>query len=277
MSAGTLRPVAGHNLVSRFALGLGTVTALLMAVAVYMAFVYAPTDVVQGDAQRIFYVHVPVAWVAFLAAFVVLVCSMAYLWGGDQRWDQLARSSAEITLLFTSLTLLTGSLWGRPIWGTWWVWDARLTTTLLLWFMYLGYFMLRAYVGEPGRAARYAAVLGIVAFVDVPIIYESVNWWRTQHPTSVMDTPNGPAMPGSMLLTLLVAVAAFTLLYVFLMTQKYLIERTKDQLSEHQFLLAERAEQAEHARQLALMAESEQSKDSEQPERARLREGITIS
>lgn len=230
---------AGGDGLMRLGAILGVVTALLMAVAVYMAFVYAPTDAVQGDSQRIFYVHVPTAWVAFLAGFVVMGFSIAYLWRGDPRWDQLARSSAEITLVFTSLTLISGSLWGRPIWGTWWTWDARLTTTLLLWFMYLGYFMLRAYVGDPLRAARYAAVLGIVAAVDIPIIYESVNWWRTLHPTSVV-TPIRSEMPGSMLATLMVSLAAFTLLYGFLMIQKYLIERTKDELAERQFLLAER-------------------------------------
>ena len=153
---------------------------------------YAPTERVQGDAQRIFYVHVPLAWVAYLAFFVVFVASVAYLRTRRERWDVLALASAEVGLLFTTLVLVTGSLWARPIWGTWWSWDARLTTTLVLWLLYAGYRMVRAYAGDAARGARYAAVLGIVGFLDVPLVHQSVVWWRTLHPGPTVRPGRGP-------------------------------------------------------------------------------------
>jgi heme exporter protein C len=218
---------------------LGVLTGITLAVGLYLGLIYAPTDAIQGNAQRIFYIHVPMAWVAFLAFFVVFVAGIMYLWKRSLIWDQIARSSAEIGLVFTTLVLVTGSFWGRPIWGTWWTWDARLTTTLLLWFIYLSYFMLRAYAGERERAARYSAVIGIIGFIDVPIIYWSVDWWRTLHPGPVIDT-SGAKMPGQMVLALLVCLLGFTLLYAYLMYQKLGIEQSKDKLLDYQFALAER-------------------------------------
>ena len=229
---------------ARLTAGLGIVTAVLMAVAIYMMFLYAPTDSVQGQPQRIFYIHVPIATMAFLSTFLMAVGGIGYLVRRTQPWDRLARSSAEIGLIFTTLVLLTGSLWGRPIWNTWWTWDARLTTTLILWFIYLGYFMLRAYAGDADRAARYSAVLGIIGAVDVPIIYMSVEWWRTLHPQPVLLTSGGPAMPASMFLTFMVSLVAFTFLYVWLLLQKYRIESLKDRVAERQFQLAERQAEA---------------------------------
>ncbi len=218
---------------------LGLVAGVVMAVGLYLGLVYAPTDAVQGDAQRIFYIHVPMAWVAFLAFFVVFCAGILYLWKRSLIWDQIARSSAEIGLVFTTLTLVTGSFWGRPIWGTWWTWDARLTTTLLLWFIYLSYFMLRSYAGERERAARFSAVIGIIGFIDVPIIYMSVDWWRTLHPAAVIDT-SGAKMPGEMLVAMLICLLGFTVLYAYLMYQKLHIEQSKDKLLDYQFAMAER-------------------------------------
>ncbi len=189
---------------------LGLASLVLVPLSMAAIFLYAPTERVQGNVQRIFYFHVPLAWVAYLAFFVVFVASIAYLKTRSTWWDALARSSAEVGLLFTTLVLITGSLWARPIWGTWWSWDARLTTTLVLWFIYVGYLILRSYVAEEQRAARFAAVLGIVGFLDVPIIHQSVVWWRTLHPEPVVLASGGPAMPPSMLLALGVALAAFT-------------------------------------------------------------------
>lgn len=220
-------------------MSLALLTGVTLAVGLYLGLVYAPMDAVQGNAQRIFYIHVPMAWVAFLAFFVVFVTGIMFLWKRSLIWDQLARSSAEIGLVFTTLVLVTGSFWGRPIWGTWWTWDARLTTTLLLWFIYLSYFMLRAYAGERDRAARYSAVIGIIGFFDVPIIYWSVDWWRTLHPGPVIS-PSGAAMPGQMLVAMLVCLLGFTLLYAYLMYLKLGIERSKDRLLDYQFELAER-------------------------------------
>lgn len=227
----------------RLATLLGVLSVLTTTVALYLGLVWAPTDAFQGHAQRIFYIHVPMAWIAFLAFGVVFVAGIAYLARGNQKWDRIARSSAEIGLIFTTVVLISGSIWGRPIWGTWWTWDARLTTTLLLWFIYLGYFMLRAYAGEPGKAARYSAVLGIVGFIDVPIVYKSVDWWRTLHPERFITT-QGAAMPGEMVVAMLVALLGFTLLYGYIMMQKYWIERTKDELAEYHFRLAERQAEA---------------------------------
>jgi len=218
---------------------LGLLAGVTLAIGLYLGLVYAPEDAVQGNAQRIFYIHVPMAWVAFLAFFVVFCAGIMFLWKRDLIWDQIARASAEIGLVFTTLVLLTGSFWGRPIWGTWWTWDARLTTTLLLWFIYLSYFMLRAYAGERDRAARFSAVIGIIGFIDVPIIYMSVDWWRTLHPGPVF-TSSGAAMPNQMLIAMLVCLLGFTLLYVYLMILKFGIEESKDKLLDYQFALAER-------------------------------------
>jgi heme exporter protein C len=183
------------------------------------------------QACRIIYVHVPSAWLAYLAFCVVCVASVAYLRTEVRRWDTLARASAEVGVVFTTLTLITGSLWGRPVWGTWWSWDARLTTTLILWFIYLAYLMLRAYVANERHAPRYAAVLGIVGFVAVPINYFSVTLWRTLHPDVAIVRVEGPAMPAYMLQTLAVALVAFTLVYVYLLLQRIRADRLRDEVA----------------------------------------------
>ncbi len=201
-----------------------------MLAALYAAFVYAPTEATQGDVQRIFYFHVPSAWVAFLAFFVVFGGSILYLWKKDRKWDILASSSAEIGVLFTTMVLLTGPLWGKPIWGTYWSWDPRLTTTLVLWLIYVAYLMLRAYAGERTKGARMAAVLGIVGFVDVPLIHLSVLWWRSLHPLPVVIRAGGPALPPSMLVSLMVSLLAFTLLYLYLLRERIHLEWMKDEV-----------------------------------------------
>jgi heme exporter protein C len=206
-------------------------TGLAAAVDLAMIVSYAPTDRVQGVVQRIFYFHVPMAWVAYLAFGVVLVASVVYLWKRDTRWDAVARASVEIGVLFTTLVLITGSLWGKPIWNTWWTWDGRLTSTLVLWFIYVGYLMLRAYTPDPERAARLSAVLGIVGFVDIPIIHFSVQWWRTLHPEPVI-VRSDPQAPPEMILTLLVSLVAMTLLFTTLLVYRTTLERTRDENRE---------------------------------------------
>src|SRR5512143_414710 len=169
---------------------IGIAALINIAVGLYMALFYAPTERTMGDAQRIFYFHVPSAWVGFLAFFVVFVASVMYLWRRERKWDAVALSAAEIGVVFTTLVLLTGPLWAKKAWGAFWVWDARLTTTLVLWMIYIGYLMLRSNAdGE--RRARFAAVLGIIGFLDVPIIYISVQIWRTMHPTLLINDPSG--------------------------------------------------------------------------------------
>jgi len=204
---------------------LAGASALGVLFALWAAFFYAPTEAIQGDVQRIEYVHVPLAWVAYLAFFVVFAASILYLWRRDERWDLIARANAEIGTLFTTLVLITGSLWGRPVWGAWWAWDARMTTTLILWFIYVGYLLLRSYTGRSEGGARSAAVLGIVGFVDVPINYLSITWWRTQHPAPQIPLGGEPQAPPAVVETLLLALLAFTLLYAYLLIQVYRLHR----------------------------------------------------
>lgn len=203
-----------------------------LLLTVFLALFYAPTEKIQGMAQRIFYIHVPSAWVAFLAFFIVFLSSIMYLRKKERKWDIYALSAAEVGVFFCTLVLLTGPFWGRPIWGAWWTWDARLTTTLVLWLIYVAYLMLRAYVPGEAQRARFAAVLGIVGFIDVPIVHLSVVWWRTLHPGPVVVRRGGLAeLPASMHVVLWTALAAFTLLFIYLFTQRVALERLRDELA----------------------------------------------
>ena len=206
-------------------------SALTAVAALLMIVFYAPMERVQGVVQRVFYFHVPMAWVSYLAFFVVLIASGMYLWKRDLRWDTIARASVEIGVVFTTLVLVTGSLWAKPIWNTWWTWDARLTSTLVLWFIYVAYLMLRAYTPDVERGARFGAVLGIVGFIDIPIIHFSVTWWRTLHPEPIVLRPS-PQLPAEMLATLAVATLAGTLLYATLLVYRTRLERLRDENHE---------------------------------------------
>jgi heme exporter protein C len=214
--------------VSRFPIVSMVLLALAftgMMISIWMIFLYAPTDAIEGDAQRIFYFHLPSAILGMLSLGIVALGGIVYLWKKDERWDWAARAAAELGTVFLTFALITGSIWGRTTWGTWWTWDARLTTTLILWFIYIGYLMLRSYMGRTPASARAGAVLALIGLIDVPIIYESVNWWRTLHPQSVLPIGSSPQLPPEMLLTLVVAFVAFTLLFSFLMVQLYQLEK----------------------------------------------------
>jgi len=204
---------------------IGILSLLGMMVSIWMIFLYAPTDAVQGQPQRIFYFHVPLAWLGMLGFVLVAIAGIGYLVKKDERWDWAARASAESGAFFITLALITGSIWGKTIWGTWWTWDARLTTTLILWFIYIGYLMLRSYMGRTHASARAGAVLAIIGIIDVPIIYESVNWWRTLHPPAQVGVQD--ALPSSVVLTLMVSLATFTLLFSFLVIQLYQLQRAQ--------------------------------------------------
>ena len=181
-------------------------------------FFWVPTEAFQGVAQRILYVHAPAAWVAYLAFGVVLVCSIAYLRTGDVRWDWVAHASARTGVMFTALNLVTGMLWGRPIWGAYWAWDPRLTLTLVLLLIYLGYLIFRANASDQTRGARIAAVIGIAGFMVVPLVHFSVDWWRGQHPSRTVIRPEaGPALPAEMQIVLGGMMLVFTLLYLVLL------------------------------------------------------------
>ena len=199
----------GRNVV-RAALDTGAVLALVAGLV--LAFT-APPDRLQGDVQRLMYVHVPSAWTGYLAFVVTAVASAQVLRGRSaRRWDTLAEAAAEVGVLFTGLTLATGSIWGRPVWGVWWTWDARLVTTALLLLVYLAYLALRRGIDDPQVRARRAAWLGVVAVVQLPIVHMSVVWWRTLHQPPTVLQPDHPPMDHLMLTALLVNVLAFTLL-----------------------------------------------------------------
>lgn len=199
---------------------LGWLTFVALAAGLLMAFVVAPREVTQGNVQRIMYVHVPTVWVAYLAFAVVFVASIVYLARRSAGADRLALASAEVGVLFTGVTIASGSIWGKPTWGTWWTWDARLTSVAILFVMYVGYLLLRAMVEDTERGARYAAVLGIVAALDIPLVHFSVYWWRTLHQPPSMMKPGAATMAPIIATALLVNVVAFTLVYAYFVSRR---------------------------------------------------------
>jgi heme exporter protein C len=204
--------------------------ALLLLGGIYLrALVFTPEERLQGLAQKIYYVHVPSAWSAMLAMGMVGLASILFLFLKDPRYDRFASASAEVGTAFSLVMLTTGPLWARPIWGTWWTWDARLTLTLMMFFMFIGYQVLRGAVADPGLRARYAAVVGICGLVLLPFIHLSVYLFRTLHPMPIVLKPSKPSLPEPMLVTLLLSFGVFTLLYVGFVIQRYAIgERTHD-------------------------------------------------
>lgn len=206
----------------RMATGIGVAALLSLVVMGVLGLAVAPPDALQGDAQRLMYVHVPTAWLAYLAFAVTALASALYLWPRTRSavWDHLAGASAELGVLFTGLTLVLGSLWGRPVWGVWWAWDARLVSTAVLFFLYVGYLALRRIPGA-GQEKR-CAVAALVAFVNVPIVHFSVEWWRTLHQQgTVFNRELSAQIRGTMALALWWSVLAFTLLYVYLLDRRY--------------------------------------------------------
>lgn len=188
--------------------------------ALYMAFVYAPNEASQGNAYRIMYLHVPTAWAALVAYSVIFAGSVAYVWNRSQLADDLAYAAGEVGFVFCCALLISGPLWAKPIWGVWWVWDARTTLTFILWLLFIAYLLVRSFFIHPGRAALLSAVVGIIGFVDVPIDYMAIRWWRTQHPQPViMGGPNS-GLPPKMEITLFVSAGAFLCLFFFLLRQR---------------------------------------------------------
>jgi len=199
-----------------------TVLALLGLAAVYLrALEFTPVEMSQGPAQKIFYVHVPAAWAALLSISVCGLLSALYLWLKDPRIDLAAAASAEVGVAFGVVMLTTGPIWGKPIWGTWWTWDARLTSTLFLFLLFVGYIVLRGVLTDPGVRGRFSAVIGIMGLVLVPFIHLTVYLFRTLHPAPIVLKPSAPSLPGVMLVTLLSSVGVFTLLYVGFVLQRY--------------------------------------------------------
>lgn len=210
-----------------FGIGLAVLGVLTSMATLWMVFFWVPTEARQGVVQRIFYLHVPSAWVAFMAFGVVAIASAVYLWLGDERADMAALAAAEGGMVFTGIVLTSGPLWGKIAWGTYWTWEPRLTLTLLLGFIYLGYMMVRNATDSPERGKRFAAVVGIVGAINIPLIHMSVYWFRSLHPDPVVLKPDGPTLDGDMLTTLMVGLLAFTLLFFGLMTLRYGVERAR--------------------------------------------------
>jgi heme exporter protein C len=208
----------------------------LVALALVLIFFVAreADAAMGGQLQRIFYFHVPAAWVAYVAFAVVFVGSIAYLRTAARRWDLLAHASAEIGVVFCSIVLLTGPIWARPVWGTYWQWDARLTSALVMWLTYVGYLLLRGLAVDPSRAGRLAAVVGIVGFINVPIVHFSVRWWRTLHPQgpTPADPSTGSGLGAPELLAFFTALAAFTLLFAWLVAVRVRLGRTADEVDQ---------------------------------------------
>lgn len=232
-----LKPAIGR------ALGWGSLAALV--VLALFGLWGAPPDAVQSDAQRLMYLHVPAAWIAYLAFGVTAIGSALWLWPKTRSpvWDRVAGASAELGVMFTVLTLVLGSLWGRPVWGVWWAWDARLVTTAVLLFLYLGYLALRRIPAAADVRARRCAIAALIAFIDVPIVHFSVTWWRTLHQQATVFDPTLKAhIHGVMAFTLVWGVFTFTLLYVYLLDKRYRLEALEEDREERelQHLIEER-------------------------------------
>ena len=221
---------------SRRLMILNAATLVLMAIAAALVFWYAPRERVMGEVQRIFYFHVPSAWVGFLAFFVTLCMSIAFLRTGNLQWDKVSAASVEVGLVFTIMAIISGSIWARPAWNTWWTWDPRLTTYTILALIYVAYLMLRQGVEDPDRRARFASVYGIVGFISVPLTFFSIRWWRTIHPviigTETATSVGGFDMTPPMLQVFFFALFAFTVLYFCFLANRLQLQREMDHVEQ---------------------------------------------
>lgn len=212
---------------------LGAIALALILIGLYWGLVQAPPDAFQGDVQRIMYLHIPSILTAYLSIFLVFVGSCLYLWKREKRDDILAYSAAEIGVLFIALTIIEGSIWGKPTWGVWWTWDARLTLTAIFLLIFVGYLMLRSLTEDESRAATSAAVLGIIGFLDIPLIHMSVYWWRTLHqPPSILRPDQAPweNIPWALLTPLLINGAAFLFLYFYLLSLRFRLGEVREEI-----------------------------------------------
>ncbi|HSE83373.1 MAG TPA: cytochrome c biogenesis protein CcsA [Thermodesulfobacteriota bacterium] len=221
------------TLISKRMMLLLILTFVGMIASIYTAFIYAPTESVMGHIQRIFYFHMGTVWVATVAFIIVFISSIQYLRKESRFWDILALSSAEIGVLFITLTIITGSIWAKPVWGTWWTWDPQLTTTFILWILYIVYLILRSTAGSDVKKAKFAAVFGIIAFLDLPLVYVSARLMRGISP--VVFGPGGGGIAPEMMTTLLVTLVTFTLLFILLLKERIDIEKAKDEIERLKF------------------------------------------
>jgi len=215
---------------------LGAVAILLVVASAYASFFIAPEERTMGVIQRIFYFHVASAWAGFTAFFVCFIGNLLYVWKRAQKYDWLAVSGAEVGLAFTTVVLITGPIWAHPVWGIWWTWDARLTSTFILWLLYVSYLLLRTLVEEPDRRALLSSLFGIFAFIDVPLVFGAIRWWRTQHPQPVIAGGQGSGLEPTMKAVFFFSAFAMHVFMAFLVAERYALEKMQ---TETDFLARE--------------------------------------
>jgi len=209
---------------------LGTLALLFVIAGAYAAFFIAPTERTMGDIQRIFYFHVGSAWAGMDVFFVCFIANLLYVWRRDPKYDSLGVSCAEVGLVLTTVVLITGPIWAHPVWGIWWTWDARLTSTFVLWLLYVSYLLLRSLIEEADRRALLSALFGIFAYIDVPLVFFSIRWWRTQHPAPVFVGGEGSGLDPIMKKVFFFNVLAMHIFAAFLVVERYVLERTKHEV-----------------------------------------------
>ncbi len=210
-----------------------------MLVTIYMVFMWVPTEQNLGVSQRIFYVHVPLGWIGMVSIFVVGIASVIHLLTKKNLWDAIAYSAAELGVIFATLILITGAVWAKPVWGVWWSWDPKLTTTLILWFVYVGYLMVRSFSPRGSQGRRYASVVALLGAIDAPIIYLASIWWRTAHPNLNIGplAESDSDLDSKMLITFFVSLITFTIFYVYVMLERIQMRKCEDDLDEvHQYV-----------------------------------------
>jgi heme exporter protein C len=209
---------------------LGAVAILLVIAAAYASFFIAPQERTMGLIQRIFYFHAATAWAGEMTFFVCFLANLLYIWKRQPKYDWLGVSSAEVGLACMTVVLITGPIWAHPVWGIWWTWDARLTSTFVLWLLYVSYLLLRSLIEEPERRALLSALFGIFAFLDVPLVFFSIRWWRTQHPQPVIMGGSGSGLDPTMSKVFFFSVLAMHVLAAFLIVERYALEKVKSEL-----------------------------------------------
>jgi heme exporter protein C len=213
---------------------LGLVAVVLVIAAAYAAFYVAPEERTMGLIQRIFYLHVASAWAGFTAFFICFIANLLYIWKRGQKFDWLSVSSAEVGLTFTTIVLITGPIWAHPVWGIWWTWDARLTSTFVLWLLYASFLVLRTLIEESDRRALLSSLFGVFAFLDVPLVFGAIRWWRTQHPSPVILGGANSGLDPTMKKVLLFSALAMHVLMAVLIVQRYTLEKLRSELQELQ-------------------------------------------
>ena len=208
----------------------GAVAIGLVGAAAYANFYVAPTERTMGLIQKIFYFHASSAWAGMTAFSVCFVANLLYVWRRREKWDALGVASAEVGLAFITVVLITGPIWAKPVWGIWWTWDARLTSTFVLWLLYVSYLLLRTLVEEPDRRALLSALFGIFAFLDVPLVFGAIRWWRTQHPAPVIMGGPGSGLEPTMRVVFFFNVVAMHVLMAFLIAERYSLEKLRGEV-----------------------------------------------